>query len=274
MAYTKLSWLAHFGRRLKNFDLVVLASAKKEVLEQYIQIAPKLGPNCTIAFVDGGDQPEIGGDFKRLNCFDLYEKARSLRDFDWIFKREMLRDTHYPPNVSPLPFAFNFDWLDKLKPSVAKKYDVAFWAVASHPIRQKALDLIKDRWDCAQNGTGVHPSIKQYKRTGKFYLEELKACKIALNFRGSGWDTLRYWEIPAMGSFMISPKPGITIPHEFISELEVVHCKDDLSDLVELCNYYLKNDELREKIARNGLSKMYLYHQDKHRAQELLRFSQ
>lgn len=274
MGYTKLSWVAHFGRKFKNFDVVVLAATKKDVLEQYIKIAEKLAPTASVVFVDGGDESKVGGDFKRLGCYDLFEKARNLRDFDWIFKREMLINEVYAPNVSSMPFAFNFDWLDKLKEVTEKKYEVAFWGVDSHPVRKKALELIRGKWDCDENGTGVHPSIKTYERKGTFYLEELKACKIALHFRGSGWDTLRFWEIPAMGSFMISPKPGIEIPNMFLHELEAVYCADDLSDLENLCNYYLKNDRLREKIARNGLSKMYLHHQDKHRARELLKFAQ
>lgn len=271
MAFTKGSFLRHLLPTPKNYDLVILASAKKEVLEQYKTVAPSLSSKTKVVFIDGGDKAEIGGDFSRLNCMSLFEEVRSLRNFDHIFKREMLLDQTYDRNVSPLPFGFNFDWLKKLKKGEEKKYEVAFWGVGSHPVRADALELISELWDCRQNGTGVHPSIKEYKRNGSFYLQELAACKIALNFRGSGWDTLRYWEIPAVGTLLVSPEPGIRIPNNFNDKEEAIYCSGDLSDLVDLCNYYLKHPEKRERIAQNGHQKMLDFHQDIHRAKEVLR---
>lgn len=94
---------------------------------------------------------------------------------------------------------------------------------------------------------------KEYTRKGLRYLEELKSCKIVLNFRGVGWDTLRYWETPAIGRFMITQRPRIVIPDNFRDGKEIVFCKDDLSDMIDLCQHYLENDEERETIARDAL---------------------
>ena len=63
------------------------------------------------------------------------------------------------------------------------------------------MELIQDRFDCRANGTTRNQVFKKYKRKGDFYLEELKRARITLNFRGVGWDTLRYWEVPALSGF-------------------------------------------------------------------------
>lgn len=253
----------------QKFDLVVLGSCKPLCFASYAEILPKIPDSVPIVFADGGDQTPIGGDlihYKSPHQLSVIEKIRPL---DLIFKREYFSDKDYEERIIPLPFCAN---MDRLPPTqrLDKKYDVSFWAVESHPIRVKALDLLQDKFDCKENGTTRNQRFHQYKRKGKFYLEELSRCKIVLNFRGGGWDTMRYWETPAMQTFMISQKPGIMIPNDFVDGEHVVHCKEDLSDLVELCEYYLKNPEKREKIANSGYQHLLKYHTDIARAQSVI----
>ena len=254
---------------IKEVDIVIVASCHPDTLTTYLEIAPGIPPAVPTVFLDGGDWPEVAGDLDRLGGKELYQQAMSVRPFDYIFKREYLVDMSYDDNVHPLPFAFNFDRLPKI--SREYRYDVAFWAVESHPIRTAALDLIENKFDCKENGTVRNQVMKKYKRKGAFYLQELASFKVSLNFRGAGWDTLRYWEVPALGGFMISQNPGIVIKNNFEDKKDIVYCKDDLSDLIELCEYYLEHDNEREAIARSSLDKMKSYHTDAHRAKEVLR---
>ena len=89
--------------------------------------------------------------------------------------------------------------------------------------------------------------------------------------RGGGWDTLRYWEIPAVSSMMISQKPDIIIPHNFINEESVVFLSDDLSNVEELASYYLKNEKKRAEIANNGFNWLLKYHTDVKRAETIIK---
>jgi spore maturation protein CgeB len=150
------------------------------------------------------------------------------------------------------------------------KYDVAFWAVESAKIRTQALALLEDKFDCKENGTIRNQIMKKYKRKGAFYLQEIASSKIGLNLRGGGWDTLRFWELTGMGCFVISQKLNIAIEPAFIDKEDVVYCKDDLSDLVELCEYYLEHDDERERIAKNARLKVEKYHTDIARARYVL----
>jgi spore maturation protein CgeB len=150
------------------------------------------------------------------------------------------------------------------------KYDVSFWAVETDEIRIRALDLLEDRYDCRQNGTVRKQKFSKYKRKGAFYLQELSQCRIVLNFRGGGWDTMRYWEVPAVGAFMMTQKPGILIPDDFVEDRDVVYCSNDLSDLIDKCDYYLQHESEREAITRSGRQHLLKYHTDVARAEYLL----
>lgn len=249
-----------------DYDLVIVAACKVEPFEKYLNLKLKDVP---VVFIDGGDRHEIGGDLDRYGRFDLFKSAQKRRPFDLIFKREILSGTNVESNVHALPIGFNMDRLENVKTD-EKKYDVSFWAVESDPIRTQALNLIKDKWDCESNGTTLNQTFVKYARKGDFYLEELQRCKVVLNFRGGGWDTLRYWEVPALGTFMISGKPGFLIPNNFVDDESIVYCQDDLSDLVEKIDYYLKNESERERIAKNSREHLLNYHTDKARAEYIL----
>ncbi|KPJ93659.1 MAG: hypothetical protein AMJ53_06845 [Gammaproteobacteria bacterium SG8_11] len=242
----------------KHYDIAFIGAAKVDCFETYLEVVNNIPAQVPVVFIDGGDQPEIGADLTIYGRPELYHAAVEKRPFDVIFKREMLIGKDYGENVHPVPMCFNINRLKKI--SSEKRYDVSFWAVESDAIRIKALDMLAGRFDCAANGTVRHQKFSKYKRKGDFYLQELARCKVVLNFRGGGWDTMRYWEVPAIGSFMISQKPQIVIPHNFEHEKHVVFCQDDLSDLIELCEYYVQNETQREAIAAAGKQHLLQYH--------------
>lgn len=254
-----------------NYNAVIIASTKKLPFEIYCKLAHKIPQHCPVVFLDGGDVAEIGGDLKRIGHPNLFREAINKRPFDIIFKREMLKDTNYASNVHPCPFAFNFDRVKNVKPVLHKKYDVSFWAGETHEARKKTFSLLEGKYDCDENGTSRKNSLKNFKRIGNFYFEELKRCRIVLNLRGGGWDTLRFWEIPAIGSFMLSQKLNIVIPNDFKDGVNIINFEDDFNDLYDKIDYYLKNDIEREKIALSGFQHLCKYHTDSIRAEYVLK---
>ena len=253
---------------VKKFDIVLVGSAKVDCFESYLAFQDQIPTDIPVVFIDGGDQSLIGKDLTIYGRPELYNEAITKRPFDMVFKREMLIDQDYGKNVFPLPMSFNMDRARKIP--TEKKYQVSFWAVESHAIRVRALDMLTNKFDCNSNGTERNQKFSKYKRKGEFYLQELARCKVVLNFRGVGFDTMRYWEVPAVGSFMISQRPKFMIPNNFEHEKHVVFCQDDLSDLIGLCEYYLKNDEAREQIAVNGKNHLLKYHTDVKRAEYII----
>jgi hypothetical protein len=270
MGYNRSSILTKklFFNSFSKYDIVILGSCKPDAFRDYISILPHLSVKTTTVFLDGGDSEAIGGDLTRLVQKDLWEQSKQ-RPFDFIFKREYLKGINYDKNIFPCPFAFNFDVIQDYSPA-AFIYDVTFWAVESHSIRSNALNMLEDKFDCKANGTTTNQNFYKYKRTGKTYLEELKKAKITLNFRGNGWDTLRYWEVPALRRFMISQEPEIVIPDNYQHEKQIVFIKSDLSNLIEVCEYYLKNPDKRETIAKSAGVHARKFHSDIARAKYIL----
>jgi spore maturation protein CgeB len=101
-------------------------------------------------------------------------------------------------------------------------------------------------------------------------LEELSAGKINISLRGGGFDTLRYWEIPAVGSLLLSEPADIKIENDFVHKKTAVFCDSSVDDLVDLCKYYLKNKSEREKISKKGKEHLQQHHTDLARAKFLL----
>ena len=269
LGYTRGTLFSSLMRRpMKHLDAVVIGASKVDCFETYLEIVDMIPPGLPVVFVDGGDKPGIGQDLDVYGRPELFQNALQKRPFDIVFKREYSIDRFYEDNVYPFPISFNYDRLPILPGGY--KYDVSFWAVESWDIRTRALQLLEDRYDCRRNGTVRNQVFSKYKRKGVFYLQELSQCRIVLNFRGGGWDTMRYWEAPAVGAFMITQKPRIRIPHNLVDRREVIFCKDDLSDLIELCDYYLKNEAERESIAEKGKQQIISNHTDEARAKILL----
>ncbi len=274
LGYKSISFRFPVMNNFKEIDLVILASAKKDALESYIKIL-HLIKNKPIIFLDGGDLPEIGGDFYRHHCRSLYEETINQRPFDIILKREYIPSL-YNSHSNVFPFPFSFPYNISLPPVAEslKTYDVSFWGQQHPQIRTDALKRLAGKYDCDQNGTTLDQNFKTYKRKGLFYLKEISRCKIVLNFRGLGWDTMRYWEVPAAGSFMISQAPQILIPNNFESGKHLVWCSDSLDDLIDLIDYYIARPSEREQMALNAREHLLKYHLNTARASTLIEIVQ
>jgi hypothetical protein len=248
----------------RNVDVVIVASCHPDTFQTYLEIIDTIPNHIPRVFLDGGDWYAVGGDLNRLGGNELLARVNEKRPFDLIFKREYIKNQQYESNVFPLPMCFNPDLLPVIKS--AKKYNVGFWCVESDPLRTQVLKLIEDKFDCKENGSVRNQVMKKYKRKGDFYFQELHSCKIGLNVRGVGWDTLRYWELPAVGSFMLTQQPQIEIENDFVHGVDTVFFDNTASNLLDLCTYYLKHESEREKIALSGHQKLMSYHTDKRRA--------
>jgi len=256
------SWISDslsIKKKIRRFeyDLVVIGSIKDDSAKSFLSIQPYLPASIPVVLVDGGDWPEIGGDAERLGFASLFKSVMQAVTPINIFKRELLIGKHYEKNVIPFPMSFKAP--DNLVKAEAK-YQVSCWCVESHPIRTQALTLLEDRYDCRANGSVRGQSFRGYSRIGNSYLKELSASRIACNFRGAGWDTLRYWEIPGVATLMLSQRPQNVIPNNFQHEKQVLFCRDDLKDLTSLLDYYVRNEKERQELAVAGYQHLMRYH--------------
>jgi ADP-heptose:LPS heptosyltransferase len=267
IGYTQDSFSLTNFFSVEHADVVILGAAKSDAFRMFMRIVPKIARESTLVLLDGGDSEELCGDLRRDGCYYLFEQAESIRPFDLIFKREMHEYLTYAARVRSYPLTFG----GKLRVApIDKRYDVAFWGVESTPTRTFALTKLEPHFDCRLNGTKRGYSLDSYRRKGSSYLHDLSQCKVALNFRGAGDDTLRFWEILAMGSFLLTERPRNHIFKPFIDHKHFVCFNDDLGDLLEKCSYYLKHERERETIARAGHEHFLENHTLKHRIKLLL----
>lgn len=250
-----------------EYDYVVIGSTKRDTFENFCEISAYLPKHIPLIYIDGGDFADIGGDSERLGFNSLFDDVANNYKFKHVFKREYAIDKTYADNVYPFPMAFKPQPVDSVE---TKQYDVTCWCVESDPIRTQALSILENLYDCRSNGTTLGQTFKNYKRKGLGYLKELGSSRISCNFRGVGWDTLRYWEIPAVQSLMVSQRPQIVIPDNFVHGEHVIFCKDDLSDLTKIIDYYLAHDDETDEISASARDFLMKHHTHVQRAEYFL----
>lgn len=84
------------------------------------------------------------------------------------------------------------------------------------------------------------------------FLMEAASARLCLELPGNGPFTYRVPEFLGLGSCMVSPVPTTELHRPIVPWVHYVPISDDLSDLVETCQYYLDNPVERERIARTG----------------------
>lgn len=84
------------------------------------------------------------------------------------------------------------------------------------------------------------------------YLKEIARARVCVDLPGNGFLCFRQMDYLAVGSCVVGPKPPVTFPVPPRDRHEIVYTKDDLSDLVELCERYVIDDAARELLAANA----------------------
>jgi hypothetical protein len=112
-------------------------------------------------------------------------------------------------------------------------------------VRQKAVELLQGQRDFHYGG-----GLKKVRYSCS--LLEAAGSKICIDLPSNSDFCFRLVDYFAVGACVISPRHR-TEMHVGLEELKhIVYTKDDLSDLIPLCKYYLENSEEREEIGRNA----------------------
>jgi spore maturation protein CgeB len=102
------------------------------------------------------------------------------------------------------------------------------------------------------------------------YRDLMERSKMALSVRGGGYDTMRYWEIPASKTLLLAEQPDIDIPNNFVDGEHAIFFKPDLSDLATLVRTYAKDEALCRQMAERGYEHLLRYHTCERRAEYFL----
>ena len=174
------------------------------------------------------------------------------------FKREMLACGQYSPNTFPMPFAYP----DGRAPAdiSGERTEALFWAGKREDgLRRLYIEYLEARFGRRLD--------KKYAPDE--YMRAVDNAVIGLNLFGLGFDTVRYWELPAHGCMLLSDRPPIRIPHNFTDGESAVFF-DDVAELEEKLAYYLAHLDEAAVIARAGHQHFKQYHTGSARARQLL----
>lgn len=86
------------------------------------------------------------------------------------------------------------------------------------------------------------------------YQEMARDFKINLALAGNGPLSFRLYELLSLGCFVISERLSVPILPEEPRDREHLVFFDTTEELISLCDYYLKEDQERERIAEKGYS--------------------
>ena len=233
------------------FDLILYADVVEMKHQNEVRLLVDASANLPLVVYDSWD--------------DCYTPLKAVLDYigrtrvDLIFKREMLSRVDYGENTVPLPFSYPASRVNKIPAYLERQYDL-FWAgkreFGLRPIMLNRVEkLMRRKFDRVFDQAA--------------YMERIRNSRIGLSLWGYGFDTVRYWEIPAHGGMLLAQRPPIRIPHNFVDGHSAVFF-DDLYELEQKLTYYLSHPEAAEKIAATGHQHWQNYHTTKARAEQLI----
>ena len=287
--------------RDKQFDLAILSSPRRGAITAWESLL-RCGAMPPLILVDGEDDATLRREmFHRYQCALYFKREYRLHRDAGVCDRvrrwsTWWTDTVFSQRTHPLPFAVSLETFPTV-PALQRDVDVSYAARGSHPKRRQVVEMLchasgirfqggvytaaEDRQSITLNGfprflmkLKGDPAVTAAQRGVKLSPAEYHALlgrsKMALSIRGGGFDTLRYWEIVASGTLLLSEQPDIEIPNNFVHGKHALFFRPDLSDLLELVRYYASHDVEREAIARAGHDHLLKFHTCERRAAQFL----
>ena len=112
-------------------------------------------------------------------------------------------------------------------------------------LRKSAIQMLSARYRGFNSPT---KNVSQRK-----FLKDIARSKICIDLPGNGFLCYRLVECLGVGACVVSPRHPNCLPVPLEDRTHIVYCEPDLSNLIEICDYYIHQDEEREAIAQNGV---------------------
>lgn len=188
------------------------------------------------------DYPPI--DVECADACDLYFKMQYARGG---YGRENIVPGGYVPDGKRL--YFQLSKLRQLRDSRDYATDVSgrFSLDYSPEIRTAAIAKLTEQTLFSFDGGLAKVSYDEF-------LRGTARAKISIDLPGLGPLCFRLMNYLAIGSCVVAYPHEALLHVPLVDREHIVYCKADMSDVVELCEYYLTHDEERERIASNARS--------------------
>lgn len=108
-------------------------------------------------------------------------------------------------------------------------------------VRRRAVEILRN-----QNKFQFEDGLKKVHY--EEFLRETARTKICLDLLGNGALCFRLINYLAIGTCVIAYPHEARLHVPLENRKHIVYCREDFSDLIELCEFYLQNDEERERV--------------------------
>lgn len=168
-------------------------------------------------------------------------------------------------------FSCNFDhlWDSGLREVFNKNkiYDICFYGYNSRPVRKLVIDYVKDKYKHLNNAIVFEERPDTYNNfiRHKELYEIMSRSKICLNLPGAstGGKALRYYEIPYLGSCMVTQKTNAKLLYPFEHKINCLEFSTlpELDECIEYAYSIDNNGEYMYNIlAKKGYEHCMKYH--------------
>ena len=171
------------------------------------------------------------------------------------------------PNTHLINLSTNFDhlWNHENRDSLLadKRYDIFFMGYNSDPRRNEIISYITKRWWHLNNHILLETRdsvFTQFVRHDE-YFSKMAQSKICINLAGASTcgRALRYYEIPYVGSYMLSQQFPAKLLHPYEDGIHCSYFKDS-RDLDDKIYRALGDDKWRESVAAEGHHHSQMWH--------------
>jgi hypothetical protein len=257
-------------------DAIVVGSLRDGIRDLVDEILD-LRSRPPVVFVDGEDDSDVLAIVGRV---DLYFKrelllpglANRLREARRRRRDERPREHDDDELRAPVGPAWAGDgrlrplplgWVGPLPRSAPTEFDVAFLHAATSPERAAVRAQLER---LSAEGIRVRLLEEGERLEWSAYMDVLARSRIGVSVRGLGYDTFRYWEIPAAGALLLAETPRTLIPGNFVDGREAVFAQ--VGRLARRARELLDADT--DAIARAGHARLLEAHTSVHRARAVL----
>lgn len=194
------------------------------------------------------------------NYQDNISETLGLGRIAGYFKREMIAGLNYGPNACPLPLSYPDDRIPE-RLSWDGRSGVFFAGKLMGGARRLQLSWLGAQLPIS-GGAGVSYSQEEY--TSMLGKQLMGLCPF-----GNGFDTVRYWELPAHGVLLAAERSPLVIPNDFVDGKHAV-LYDHVGELREKLEYYLAHPSEAIAIAQAGHGRLREFHTSSARARQFL----
>jgi len=233
-------------------DLLMLGHSELIYDETLIEIKRKF-PNIKIGmwWVDWIHNLKNLNFLKRLEIIDHFFMTTDPIELEKIgVQGEYLNKCSYFPNMSDPSFD-----IYKAFENETYKHNLLFMGRYDKE-REEFINFLKKYF--SNSNLGLYGISKDTFLQGNKYLRTVSSSKISINYSRDNtmelYSSGRIIQLSAAGTMVMSPEiPGFK---KLFSEDEIIYFKDN-NDFKEKCDYYLNNEQERNKIAKSGWLKAH-----------------